>query len=399
MSDYWLQYQSAQSRADELKKMLRLVLSGKNLSEEEKKQIQEMKKQIQEEEWSEHYNDVRSRIACKASTIAQERGGENWYRHLKEVVEEQRNSLCFQLEDLKNANEKGKAEQKEDGDQKKKEIVAELNREQRRIAREKGDESCYRYLLEAAKDQRDDFIYKLEKIKTEEKRKAEEEKGTTQNVAAPASNGVQSVLQGSRIGEQSADELMKNGYSVRFDALGQIASSVDPENKTVILNSAASKESTALSLVHAASILRQENSGSILVAENDSSKKEVHALRKADALTAQLVFAEEMRQKNPQILETFLKNGNDPMYFAFKQTMTKTNDQNAARSAAVDCYLDAVVPDNKLGASTISLICKGFDGKGYYVAPDERAKTVSNDLFNEPAFNNAFMSKAQQGGR
>ena len=30
---------------------------------------------------------------------------------------------------------------------------------------------------------------------------------------------------------------------------------------------------------------------------------------------------------------------------------------------------------------------------------DERAKTVSNDLFNEPAFNNAFMSKAQQGGR
>ena len=208
---------------------------------------------------------------------------------------------------------------------------------------------------------------------------------------------IQDVLKECPTGRQVLVALSKNGFSIKSEALGTIASSVNPEKKTITLNTASTKEAGALSLVHAASVLRQRNSGLVLVAENESSEKEVHALRKADALSAQLVFAEEMQQKNPKILETFIKNGNQPMYDAFKLTMAEKNNVNAARSAAVDCYLNAALPDKKLWPSTISKICKGFDNQSYYVAPDERTKTVSDTLYNEPAFNAVFAARMKQG--
>lgn len=207
---------------------------------------------------------------------------------------------------------------------------------------------------------------------------------------------IQDILKECPTGRQALVELNKNGFSIKSEALGTIASSVNPEKKTIMLNTTSTNEAQALSLVHAASVLRQRRSGTIL---SDASDKEVQAMRKADALSAQLVFAEEMQQKNPQILETFLKNGNQPMYDAFKLTMAEKNNMNAARSAAVDCYLSAAMPDKKLWPSTISKICKGFDNQSYYVAPDDRAKTVSDTLYNEPAFNAVFAAKAKQGGR
>ena len=205
---------------------------------------------------------------------------------------------------------------------------------------------------------------------------------------------IQDVLKECPTGRGALIELNKSGISIKNEALGTIACAVNMDKKTILLNENASLAAGALSLVHAAAVIRQHRLGTILA---DASNKEVRAMRKADALTTQLVFAEEMSQSNPKILETFIKNGNEPMYNAFKLTMAETNDVNAARSASVDCYLEAAIPDKKLWPSTISQICRGFDGTKYYVAPDEKANPVSDTLFNEPAFNAVFAVKAKQG--
>ena len=190
-------------------------------------------------------------------------------------------------------------------------------------------------------------------------------------------NRIQYMMQDSRIGKQSLDELNKNGYAVKYDASGMISGSVSPESKTVFLNSNATKEAGALSLIDAACFVKQEK-------DFAGDSPEAKAIRKADSLSAQIIFAEEMSQKNPKILETFKANGNEPVYNAFKKVMAETNNMNVARSAAIDCYLSTAGLNSKPWPSTVSRICKGFDGQRYYVESNAVA---------------AFMAKAKQGGR
>ena len=204
---------------------------------------------------------------------------------------------------------------------------------------------------------------------------------------------IRDLMNDSSFGEKALDDLKANDCAIKFEFLGKTACSVNPERKRVVLNSASTHEAAALSLVHAARIFQQDKiSGPYFP---DLSNEEYQAVRKADALAAQAAFAEETSLKHPKILETFKKNGNEPLYNAFKSTLTETDDLNAARSAAVDCYLKAAVPESNIAPERIGKICTFR-----YAKPEERKKKAeTSTLLNEPAFNTVFAAKMKQGGR
>ena len=112
------------------------------------------------------------------------------------------------------------------------------------------------------------------------------------------------------------------------------------------------------------------------------------------------------------------------MYDAFKQTLDKTNNPDAARSAAVDCYLDAALDGKKPSVEKVASVCKDAKGQSYYIDPktvaamavtkaketaetktDEKKETLKESykepvsIFKEPAFNATLMAKMKQGGR
>lgn len=220
-------------------------------------------------------------------------------------------------------------------------------------------------------------------------RKLKESVDANAEEAKKPENVVRKMLGSCNTGIESLNVLKRTGYSIEFDALGDIASSIYPEDKKIVLNSANSPESGALSVVHATRILNQEREGA-------DKTPETMAVRKADALLAQMLFADEMRQKNPKILETFIARGNGPMYDTYK------NAQRAAYSSCVDLYLDNVMPDNKPSPEKIAHVCKTADGQSYYVdakgVSPEPIKQSGN-VYDETTFNTAFMAKAKQGGR
>ena len=146
-------------------------------------------------------------------------------------------------------------------------------------------------------------------------------------------------------------------------------------------------------------------------AEVDISDSDLHFMKNNMALALYyegrfdeaVSVAEELRVNRPEILKAFIERGNQPIYDAYVKTMEKTNNPDAARSAAVDCYLNAVLKGTKPSVEKIASICKGFDGQSYYIDPKSAAAKEKgeslNNIFKEPAFNAAFMAKQKQGGR
>ena len=183
-------------------------------------------------------------------------------------------------------------------------------------------------------------------------------------------------------GKQALDIIKDNHYRVFFNT-GATSAEIDNEYKEIMMPVNVKNSTTALSLTYAAAVIKQEANGVGM------SKEDV-AIRKADALAMQASFASEMSEKMPEILATFIERGNKPVYDAFKQTLDKTNNPDAARSAAVDCYLDTALKGEKPAAEKIASVCKNANGQSYYISADEK---------KESAFNAVFAAKAKQGGR
>lgn len=220
----------------------------------------------------------------------------------------------------------------------------------------------------------------------------------------PEVNRLKTMLQGCTTGKRSLAVLNERGYAINFDLLGFAASSINPEKKTITLNQLQSEESHALSLVNAACVLKQEKNGA-------GKSPETMAIRKADALTTQMIFADEMILKNPKIMETFKANGNEALCDAYCRTFSKEHERQAAvgffaargylenlsRSAAVDCYLTAVLPSNKPSFEMINDVCRDF--KGYHYYSDKNSMKDKIDLYTEKSFNAVLAAKAKQAGR
>lgn len=171
---------------------------------------------------------------------------------------------------------------------------------------------------------------------------------------------VQYMMSDSAIGRRSWEILKNNKYFIDFDRTGDTVCSIDTEKKRITLNASASKEACALSLVRSARLLMPDE-------YSNTSSVEATEARKADAVSAQLAFAEEMRVKNPKILAVFKANGNESLCDAFDKTLNETNDWDAARSAAVDSYLNKVAHDRKPSSKIIARMCKNVYGLSYYI--------------------------------
>ena len=186
------------------------------------------------------------------------------------------------------------------------------------------------------------------------------------------------------VGRRSWELLRLNQYAIDFGAAENAVCDVDTEKKTITLNPAASKEACALSLVRSARLVQTD------VYSADSSP-EIAKIREADALSAQLVFAEKMRRKNPKILATFKAGGNEDLCALFERTMDETNDESAARSACVDSSLKKMLPEREPAQNVVAQLCRNALGTSYYV-PSK--KDDSNK-----ALAAAVLAKAKQDGR
>ncbi|MBR4127318.1 MAG: hypothetical protein IKR09_07075 [Alphaproteobacteria bacterium] len=216
---------------------------------------------------------------------------------------------------------------------------------------------------------------------------------------------LEAMLSESDIGRKSLDVLKKNGYSIDFDYENTVAPHIDPEHKKVMLNSIWSPESGALSLVHAARTVWQQETG-----KTQSMDLTVNAylataeVCQADAITAQLTFAEEMKDKNPKILKAFRRNGgNEKIYDAYKKA---GNEKTAAVVSylqeksfrkedwvKIECDKISKVMEesndptkfckNKTTPEILKSVCKDYDGNCYLkgVKDSNEPARVSESLF------------------
>lgn len=224
----------------------------------------------------------------------------------------------------------------------------------------------------------------------------------SRNTEKPEVNRLKTVLQGCMTGKRSLAVLNESGYTINFDLLGFAASSINPEKKTITLNQLQSEESHALSLVSAACVLKQDKNGA-------GTSPETMSIRKADALTTQMIFANEMILKNPKIMETFKANGNEALCDAYERAYIEKHRQSAAveifssmgyleniaRSTAVDRYLTAAMPNNKPSYEMINNVCRDF--KGYHYYSDKNRMKDKINVYTEKSFNTVLAAKAKQG--
>lgn len=214
---------------------------------------------------------------------------------------------------------------------------------------------------------------------------------------------VETMLLDSVIGKQALNVLGQSNYSVDFAPWVVGESKLDPIARKLTLNSNHSDEANALAVVGAACQMKQQKTGATPSPRmNMDTYIAATVVSKADVLASQLVFAEEMQQKNPKVLETFKADGNKDLCTKFEDSFLALNNLNSARSAAIDGYLDKTMPMSEAkrlkalqawyGASCpktealtskelLGKVCKGFDGKPYYNG--EKATDAKFDVRGE----------------
>ena len=177
------------------------------------------------------------------------------------------------------------------------------------------------------------------------------------------------------VGKPSVKTLNESGYRIGFDSLGNVASSIDPEAKTITLNSAMSDEAQVLSLVNAACVLKHEKNGA-------GKSPEIKAVRQADAFAAQMLFAsgwprytDLLKERNPEWFDMYNKvdKGEDIRHFFEEEEYIDQSRSvvcNHARSSFIDACLDKMIPaDKKPSPEQIANVCRNPDGESYYT-PD-----------------------------
>ena len=251
------------------------------------------------------------------------------------------------------------------------------------------------------------------RIAAEEKRAAAE-KAKINKLKASLENG-------GKYGIQSLKMLNDSEYRIGFDSLGSVASSIDPEAKTITLNSAMSDATQVLSLVNAACVLKQEKDGA-------GKSPEIMAVRKAEAFAIQTVVARNLdpyEKKYKELYENKLCGMYDNCYKEEESRHLHEEDEyidkpksaifEHARSSFVDAYLDKVLPaDKRPSPEQIAKVCRDFEGKSYYTPDNWYSKTGKKEMsagqsgqteFKKPdsvykeTINPAIIAKMQQQGR
>ena len=195
-------------------------------------------------------------------------------------------------------------------------------------------------------------------------------------------NRLQQMLSETTVGKQSLEALTKNGYLIDFEKQECVnlfneksfcASRIDPESKRVFLNPHFSKETNALSLIHAArTVWQMENNARPNTDMTISSYLGAAKVCKADAVVTQMLYAIEMRDKDPKIFEAFKQNGNHDMCAFYEQT------GKFDRTAMIDHYLTDMKSPTKI--SQTQQICYELNAEMYALSREDEVKA---DLFTK----------------
>ena len=238
---------------------------------------------------------------------------------------------------------------------------------------------------------------------------------------------VDGMLLDSVSGKQALNVLGQNDYAVDFASLTFNDSALLPQERKLLLNQNFSIESNALSVIKASCRIKQHQNGAEPTPQMDMETYiAADIVCKADILASQLVYAEEMRQKNPKLLAEFKAEGHTDLCDKFEESFAKTNDLNSARSAVVDSYLEKEMPlkeakrldyirnrktpiglrkESHTSKELLGKICMGFDGKPYYSGSkatnnkfDIGGPQKNDSVMNSTSYN-AFLSVLKAKGR
>lgn len=222
----------------------------------------------------------------------------------------------------------------------------------------------------------------------EAKRKAEAGPSAAEVARKARLNRVQTMMEGSDIGKQCVDYLEKTGCEVVFEPTAQNISGFDEMNRKLIMNPAISEEGAALCIIQAACHRKQDrqNNWEILAEESPLDKGFFKFIRQADVTATQALFAYEMKDKNPKVMELFNANGYKDVSDKLEESMKESPDKDIARTKAVIQYYHnndrktPWMPANSIRES----VCSNFNGRTYF---DERQverppQSATIDLIN-----------------
>lgn len=216
------------------------------------------------------------------------------------------------------------------------------------------------------------------------------------------------MLSESKTGQQTLDFLKEKGSKLIFEKMNYYGY-FSPDNNLVALNPAMSDEDLAVTFVHEMRHAWQDSQMETTSPEMTPKSFLVSGFAiEADACAAEVMYAHEMREKNPKIWEAHQKSGYAPMSTAFEKTFKETGDAEKARADALltwyelkvknnyaDTYVDymsAVAKELKKqkeiepqyfaeDRSTkliVDTLCKDYDGKQFLT--DDKAMETSERL-------------------
>lgn len=203
------------------------------------------------------------------------------------------------------------------------------------------------------------------------------------------------MLSESKTGQQTLDFLEQKGSKIIFEKMNYYGY-FSPDNNLVALNPAMSDEDLAVTFVHEMRHAWQDSQMDTTSPEMTPKSFFVSGFAiEADACAAEVMYAHEMREKNPKIWAAHQKSGYAPMSTAFEKTFKETGDTEKARADALlkwydlkvkfsyaDTYVDYMsqvakelkkqkemepqyFAENRPTKLIVDTLCKDYDGKQF----------------------------------
>lgn len=143
------------------------------------------------------------------------------------------------------------------------------------------------------------------------------------------------MLSESKTGKQTLDFLDQKGAKLIFEKMDYYGY-FSPDNNLVALNPAMSDEDLAVTFVHEVRHAWQDSQMETTSPEMTPKAFLISGFEiEADACAAEVMYAHEMREKNPKIWEAHQKSPYAPMSSAFEKSLKESGDVNKARSDAL----------------------------------------------------------------
>lgn len=143
------------------------------------------------------------------------------------------------------------------------------------------------------------------------------------------------MLSESKTGKQTLDFLKEKGSDLIFEKMDYYGY-FSPDKNLVALNPAMSDEDLAVTFVHEVRHAWQDSQMATTSPEMTPKAFLVSGFEiEADACAAEVMYAHEMREKNPKIWEAHQKSPYAPMSTAFEKTFKETGDADKARAEAL----------------------------------------------------------------